>query len=168
MIELTQRQLKELLTYNPISGLFRWNEKGSGRKLDRLAGGLSNGYLSILIDLKPYYAHRLAWLYMTGNWPKNQIDHKDHDKTNNSFSNLRDVKPQQNSKNMVRNKNNKSGATGISWHKPTSKWRVEIHVDGKSNHLGLFDNPLDALAARRSAENKYNFYNNHGDQVIKP
>lgn len=100
---LTQEYLKSILEYNLETGKFIWLVKTSNRvKIGMYAGTLrNNGYLKININGQLYYAHRLAWLYMTGKWPENHIDHKDGIKDNNKWENLREATYSQNNKNRA-------------------------------------------------------------------
>jgi hypothetical protein len=159
MISLTQERLKELLHYDPETGVFTWigtkarricngDEAGSIRKPN--SSGLA--YRLININYNPEYAHRLAWLYMTGNIPEDQIDHKDGDGTNNRWANLRPCSDGQNKRNTRKPKTNKSGFKGVAFHSQRQKWRAYISINGRQIHLGLFDTPSEAYAARcRSA-----------------
>lgn len=91
-----------------------------------------------------------------------EIDHLDHDPSNNRLNNFRLVLGKENAKNRPKNKNNTSGYTGISWGKGRGKWSVTIMVNYKTIHLGRFDNLEDAIKARQEAEIKYGFHPNHG------
>ena len=165
--ELTQARLKSLLSYNPETGDFTWLVGGRRRRLGEIAGGprcvgSEKFYVVIGIDGKLYYAHRLAWLYIYDAWPKNGIDHVDQNSLNNRLSNLRDVTHSENHKNQKMSKNNSSGVMGVHFDNKSQKWRAQIHVNGKSIHLGLFELKADAIAARRNAEVKYGYHPNHG------
>ena len=153
MEELTQAELKEKLEYNPETGIFTWLINKKIGYLDK------DGYLIITIKCKHYRAHRLAWLYMTGSWPVNQIDHIDRNRINNIFENLRDVTNTQNHWNEGYSKNNTSGYKGVYWYKPYKKWKAQISVNGKHIHLGYFDIPEEAAKAYREAKEKYHKIN---------
>lgn len=144
---LTQSKLKSQLHYDPETGVFTRASVpfGSHAKVGDVAGSLHHtGYIRIYVFGKCYAAHRLAWLYMTGKWPKNLIDHKDMNRTNNAFTNLRDCTKSQNLMNTKKSKANKSGHKGVSWHKATKKWMTAITVQGKSIYLGVFNSAEDA------------------------
>lgn len=100
---------------------------------------------------RKYEVHRLIWLYMIGEWPKDQVDHRDTDKTNNRWSNLREATVAQNSHNVSKRSRNKSGYKGVSKHTQTGRWEAKIAVSGKHKYLGLFANKEDAVAAYAAA-----------------
>lgn len=150
---LTQERLKELLDYNPETGVFVWRVSKGTRKAGRVAGAVNiTGYVDIAIDGKKHRAHRLAWLYTYGCWPNKDIDHINRIRTDNRIENLRDT--DKNEWNRDKQVNNTSGYTGVSWHKWTKKWIAKIKVYGKNTHLGLFDTPEAANAAYMAAKEK--------------
>ena len=100
---------------------------------------------------KRYSAHRLAWLYMTGDWPPDEVDHKNRVRTDNRWDNLRLADTFTNKRNTSAYRNNKSGFKGVSWHVCSRKWRSRIRVDGKEKNLGLYDTPEQANAAYERA-----------------
>lgn len=161
---LTQSRLKELLHYDPLTGLFtRLIATSSSIKVGDIAGNKNDkGYIRISVDNISYKAHRLAWLYMTGEFPENEIDHEDHIRSNNRWHNLSHVTTQENRKNISLRSNNTSGVTGVNWSKASKKWCAEINVDKVKKYLGLFLNKQDAIKARKAAEIEYCFHKNHG------
>jgi len=168
MQELTQEHLKELLTYDPDTGIFVWKTRGikdfDAQWAGKIAGSInkSGGYIEIKIENKSYLAHRLVFLYMTGKQPKIEADHINHNKTNNIWLNLREVTTQENHRNMGLIATNTSGFNGVTWHKPLGKWAARIKIDGILKHLGYFENKPDAISSRKAADRKYNFHKNHG------
>lgn len=154
---LTQARLKELLAYDPDTGIFRWLKTGPGRRLDLVAGYESNGYIQITIDSKHYYVHRLAWLFTHGYMPENDIDHIDRDKANNRLDNLREVSQTCNNRNTGNPRDNTSGVKGVYWHRQRNKWRAQICINGKKKHLGYYENFDDAVRARHKAEKAVNW-----------
>ena len=155
--ELTAEHLRAALNYDSDTGIFTWkvNASGSARAGD-VAGKLdSSGYSQIGLFRRIHLAHRLAWFYVYGVWPKEQIDHINRIKTDNRISNLRVVSQVENLQNKGKYSNNASGHSGVSWHKPTSKWLAELRRDGKRMYLGVFPLLEDAIAARKDAELKY-------------
>jgi HNH endonuclease len=142
---LTQAQLKELLTYDPDTGIFKWKDTGRGRSWDRVAGYKEggNGRIRIRIGTRNYLAHRLAWLYVYGEWPKNIIDHRDLDPSNNRIKNIRDATISQNGANSK--PRGKSGVKGIRKH--GNKWMAKINHGGRGHYLGLFKTIEEATEA---------------------
>ena len=141
---LTQDRLKELLNYNPETGVFT-------KKSGKIAGTVRpDGYQKITIDWKQYYSHRLAWLYMTGELSKD-VDHIDRNPSNNRFNNLRSVTKSQNQHNRVKQCNNTSGYKGVIYFKRTGRWRANIWVNDANHYLGYFDTPEEASAAYQNA-----------------
>ena len=130
------------LNYDPLTGVFVWkNHKRRPDLVGHRAGSpTSTGYWAIAIFNQKRLAHRLAWLWMTGEWPINHIDHIDGNKQNNSFANLREVSRFGNLQNMrLPTKANKSGFLGVSAHQ--GKWRVQIMAHGKLIRESGFDTP---------------------------
>lgn len=149
-MELTQQRLKELVTYNPQTGLFIRNKNG------KVIGNVHHtGYIRFMLDKKEYLAHRLAWLYMYGVIPKNQIDHKNNDRSDNRIDNLREVTHSENQQNRLINENNTSGVTGVYFSKRSNRWYAQISIDGKNIHLGQFGEYYEAVNARKNAEILY-------------
>jgi len=158
--KLTQARLKELLHYDPDTGVFTWRETGPGRKNGLIAGCLRvDGYWFIAIDQQRYLAHRLAWFYVHGYFPENDTDHINRIRTDNRISNLREASRQCNSRNSGLLSTNTSGIKGVCWNKNYSKWQANITDSGKQIYLGCYDTIVDAAKARWSAEVKYNFPN---------
>jgi hypothetical protein len=148
---ITQSRLKELLNYNSDTGVFTWIKRSGS-----VAGGLDKcGYIHIRVDYNLYFAHRLAWLYVYGLFPEDQIDHINRVKDDNRFTNLRPATKSQNQMNTPRRSDNKSGHKGVCWSKTAKKWNSGIRVDGKRKHLGSFNDKSDAILAYNSAADKY-------------
>lgn len=156
---LSVSRLRELLDYEPETGMFKWRQTRCGRAMaGNKAGNLRKDakrdalyYINIKIDDKTYLAHRLAWLHVYGVWPSCHIDHIDGDGTNNRFANLRAATQSENGRNTGRSKANSSGFKGVSWHKKTKKWTARIMVHGRSKSLGYFSTPEAAHNAYRAA-----------------
>lgn len=152
---LTQERLRELLDYDPLTGVFRWRVTRNGRsRAGSLAGRPHNGgYVAITVDRGHYLAHRVAWLYVHGAWPSEWLDHKDLDRANNRIANLREATGRQNAFNRPAPKHNTSGAKGVSWDIKNQKWRAHVTVGRKFKNLGRFSKFEDAVAAHlRGAE----------------
>ena len=145
---LTADRLRAVLDYNPETGVFTWKQRISKKiRVGTIAGNMMrNGYIQLMIDGRNYMAHRLAWLYVYGNWPTNVIDHIDGKPFNNAISNLRDVTQGQNMENQKRARtNNKCGLLGVCRGK--KGWRATIQSRGKWIHIGTFETPEQAHAA---------------------
>jgi hypothetical protein len=155
----TQQRLKELFIYDPESGIFtrRIATGRHGRHKAGVKAGTpqSHGYVAMHVDGRRYVAHRLAWVYMYGEWPNTDLDHINNVKNDNRIANLRLVTRKQNMQNVLSHKHNTSGFKGVSWHAPRSKWRAYIFCDYRQIYLGLFDTKEAAAAARAEAEKVY-------------
>jgi hypothetical protein len=161
---LTQDRLKELYRYAPDTGYFyrRKNMQGGG-----MLGQVKNlldkdGYVRITIDGRFYFQHRLAFLYMEGILPPDQVDHINHIRPDNRWSNLRHASAQINARNQTMSKDNTSGAHGVYWRKDILKWTARIVAGGLLLDLGCFQNKANAIAARKAANQKYGYHPNHG------
>lgn len=156
----------ELLSYNPETGDLRWNVSGHKRLKGKVAGHQrkGKGYVIVGADLHHYYAHRIAWLLATGEWPSEFIDHIDGDPTNNRFSNLRAVSSAGNAQNMSLSSRNKSGILGVHFNTHVGRWTAQIRLGAKAVHLGFFDTKEEAAEARKLASERYGFHQNHGRQ----
>jgi hypothetical protein len=153
---LTQTRLKELLHYDPATGIFTWRIAPRHGAIGDVFGlSPSKGYLVGTLDGRMYKTHRLAWLYMHGQWPLHQIDHVNHIRTDNRIANLRDVTCAQNHQNRARKTRSASGNLGVTWHKRDARWQAHIERDGIAHYLGSFIKLDDAIAARFSAEQRY-------------
>jgi hypothetical protein len=132
-------------SYDPETGVFRWLRGGGhGKRIGGVAGSArSMRYRRIMVACHTYAAHRLAWLYVYGAWPKGQLDHVNCIKDDNRISNLRECSPTQNRANSHGVADHLKGA----FRTPYGKWKVEIGVKGKNRYLGTFDNPEDAALA---------------------
>lgn len=137
---LSQQKLKEVLSYDMLTGEFRWLISPSNNvPIGSVAGNHhSTGYIRIMVFGKVFAAHRLAWLYQTGSLPKNFVDHKNRIKSDNRFSNLRLATKVQNHRNIDLYKSSTSGFKGVSYVKATGKWRSYAYVNYKQIHLGSF------------------------------
>lgn len=152
---LTQDRLKELLDYDKETGAFtRRVTRGWRATAGSTAGTIKNGYVLIRIDGVKYSAHRLAFLYITGEFPPKHIDHKNGDRSDNRFTNLRHASRSLNNRNV--RAYGTSGIRGVHWNRASNKWHAQIKIDGKSRHIGSFTTEKEAAAARHNAEIAYN------------
>lgn len=153
---LTQERLKELLHYDPDTGVFTWlNPTRKNMGIGDIAGTVGTwGYRSIGVDKVTYYAHRLVWLYVYGYFPEHDVDHIDRIRDHNQVKNLREATRQCNLRNTMLCGNNTSGVTGVSYNKHASKWIASIKVNYKYSYLGVYQEFDDAVMARLSAEQR--------------
>lgn len=155
--DLTATRLREILHYEPDTGVFtRRVHFGKRFRAGSVAGFVmqSTGYAAISIDYTHHLAHRLAWLYMTGAWPANQIDHIDRCRTNNRWENLRPATNKQNCENTGRALGS-SGTRGVYFWEAKKKWVARIHHEGRTISLGHHETLELAIAARKAAELRY-------------
>ena len=151
---ITQDELKAVVSYDEMTGLFRWLHAKSGRgmKKPRLAGHIAgsvnkhSGYVVIYIGSKAYFAHRLAWLYVFGKWPDNYIDHINEKRSDNRINNLRDVPSGTNLLNR-----SKEGI-GVRRRKDRNTWVAYIGVADRDLTIGTFPTREEAVAARYGAK----------------
>jgi len=148
---LTAERLRQLLDYDPATGIFVWKvTRGSGRRGS--VAGYVKEYVEIRVDGVLHLAHRLAWLHVHGKWPADQVDHRNGIKTANWIDNLREATNAQNQENAKRRRTNTSGFTGVHWDKRERKWLARIRAGGKRIPIGHFANIEDAAAARAEAK----------------
>lgn len=159
---ITQKELKILFVYDESLGVLKRRVTRGSAKKGSIAGCMNHGYRDILINKRTYKAHRLIWLYVYGVWPKHEIDHINHIKTDNRVCNLREATRTQNNKNASRRKDNTTGVTGVGFFKRGDTWRARIHINGELTHLGYFFDKFEAICTRKSAENRYGYHINHG------
>jgi hypothetical protein len=148
---LDAKTLREVLNYDPETGVFAWNIQRRGMKAGKTPGCINtSGYRVIRFDGVLYFAHRLAWLYVYGEWPSSgHVDHINHLRADNRIANLRDVAVADNIRNRKgANKNSSTGSLGVGRH--GDKWRARVMVNRKNVHLGTFD----SLEAASRAANK--------------
>lgn len=167
---LTQERLKQVLLYNWKTGVFIRRTSPNNRcKIGDVVGTEHKNqcgkiYLRVSIDSKPYLLHRLAFLYMTGKFPPNQVDHQNGAGTCNAFLNLRYATNRQNGVNQKLHNSNTSGVAGVYGF--AYNWRAQIYTNGSKIDLGCHEDFFEAVCERKSAELKYKYHNNHGQ--IRP
>ena len=151
---VTVERVRELLDYDPETGEFRWRQSLGSRKAGDIAGYRKPGeYSRIQIDGKMLLLHRVAWLYVHGVWPKDQIDHINLEKSDNRLVNLREATRALNSANTRKPSTNSSGHKGVRLKR--GRWNAQIKVSGKFLFLGSFADPIAAQQAYKSAAEKY-------------
>lgn len=150
--KVSYERLREVLEYEPSTGIFKWRVDRIRVRPGDIAGKRKKGgYVEICIDGKGYQAHRLAYLYMTGEHPVFFVDHINLDRYDNRWINLRAATNSQNQMNTPKKSNNTSGFKGVSWHRSEKRWRADIRIDGQKVFLGYFDSPEDGHLAYVSA-----------------
>ena len=161
---LTQKELKALVEYDQDTGVFIWKPREHNSKFTSVFAGkvagriANNGYADICIHYKRFGAHRLAWLYVTGQWPV-EIDHINGDRADNRFENLRNCTHIENCQNYGVRASNKSGFTGASLHRKSGLWRASIRANGRVKHLGVHKTPQEAHEAYLAAKRKFHSFN---------
>ena len=155
MSGLTQERLKEILEYDEKTGLFRWIQppENHPRLKGYVAGGCATGYVLIKIDGKKRKAHRLAWLYVNGEWPPGDIDHINGCPMDNRMTNLRVATNPQNqaNKRTVRGRELPKGVRKL----PSGKYQARVSVNGEIKSLGSFKSIDEASAAYLCAARSY-------------
>jgi len=168
---ITQSQLKDLLEYDPLTGIFKHHRTGKGIRSSRLAGYTkkSSGYNYIKIDYKPYLSHRLAWIYVHGVFPTRFISHINDNKSDNRIANLRETNEYQiHQRELRKRKDGASTYRGVirayaATEKTKKPWIANIKSGGKAYNLGVFATEIEAHAAYCAAADKYHKeFANHG------
>lgn len=152
---LTAERVRELLDYDPNTGIFKWRRLTRYHtRGDKTGTRDKDGRLRINVDRHRCISNRLAWLYMTGEWPTGFVDHRDNDPTNDRWDNLRLASAIENGRNRGKTKRNKTGFKGVSIHRRTGKFVAHINLGRRDKNLGYFDSAEEAHAAycRAAAE----------------
>ena len=150
---LTHADLLKVLSYDPDTGQFTW-ETPTARCIKpgmRAGYETGKGYVSLRLFGRDYRAHNLAWFYVTGEWPVEELDHINGKPGDNRIANLRQCRRKDNCRNITTPSHNTSGATGVSWNKRLEKWCAYIATDGVLKHLGCFSDKDLAIEVRRDA-----------------
>jgi hypothetical protein len=143
---ITQEELKEILDYNPDTGIFtnRVTRNSRAVKGTNLNPTNEGNYGSVHINKQKYLQHRLAWFYVYGKWPKEQLDHINRIKSDNRISNLRECSPRENSYN-TKGQNKTSKYKGVSLD--NNKWKAQIRINGIKTTIGRFNTEIEAAKA---------------------
>ena len=146
---ITQDQIKECLSYDPETGIFTWLKSTNNRvRIGQRAGFIrSDGYRRIMVNRKRYFAHRITFLFMTGSFPSDEIDHVNGRRDDNRWANLREANRYQNMRNSGKPVTNTSGFKGVVWNKGAKKWLAQIGHMNRKIHLGLFETAESAHKA---------------------
>lgn len=144
----TKEHLEQRVSYDPSTGDIRWLvSTGRRSRVGSIVGSShSNGYIEMCVDGHRLFAHQAAWVIMTGEWPTFQIDHINGNRKDNRWENLRAAVQKQNSANMRKRSNNKSGYKGVAKIRDGA-WGAYIHVNGKTKYLGTYSCPRVAHGA---------------------
>lgn len=144
----TQEYVKSILDYDPETGLFTWKARVAAciHIGDPAGHKRSDGYIVIKIKHKAMKAHRLAWLYIYGEYPKHDTDHINGIKDDNRIANLRDISHRQNGCNRQKNRNGGLPGVGLCRNSQT-RWYARAQINGYNKHLGLFCTREEAYAA---------------------
>lgn len=164
VIGISQESLKAVVHYNSETGVFTRLTTSNQHAVGEVAGGpAANGYWRICILGKRTVAHRLAWLYVYGVWPNEELDHKNRKRLDNRIDNLREATNCQNKQNSIVHKNNVSGQKGVS--KRGDLWRARISNAGIQHYLGLYDTIEAARTAYCAAAREYHTHNPEGNLI---
>lgn len=155
-----QRDVNSEWSQQRVAAVLKFNKCHAGNFADGVRD--SYGYRIVSLNNIKLKAHHVVWAIHFGRDPEFNIDHIDGNPANNKIENLRDVDHKTNCMNKAIQSNNKSGATGVRWHKKSSKWCASIKKDGVSTHIGLFAKIEDAIMARKKYEINLGFHKNHG------
>ena len=149
---LTAERVRELLDYDPETGVFTWKVSRGRAPKGAMAGKNDpRGYLMIRVDRRGCWAHRLAYLYMTGAMPAADVDHINRDKSDNRWANLRAASRSDNLANASQRPGSASGYRGVTWDRNGNCWSVRIFARGKRVHVGQFRDKVDAAKAHARA-----------------
>ena len=159
---MNQDVLKEYLEYNPETGIFKWIKFSGNSAVGNKAGWDCHGYIYINLLNRAYPAHILAFLYMEGKLPIDEVDHINHIKNDNRWINLRVVTHAENGKNQKLRIDNTSGMPGVTWRNDIKKWRARIKDGIDRVHLGNFNYYIIACAVKKEAEIILGYHENHG------
>ena len=146
--------------FSPERCALSWNAKYAGKEAFTCIA--NNGYFVGRIRGRNYLAHRVIWAIVHGEWPEDQIDHINGDRTDNRVSNLRPADTTANAMNMGLRSDNQTGCAGVGWLPKQKKWRARIKVDGREKYLGHFDTFEEAKAARLRANKRHGYSARHG------
>lgn len=153
--ELTVEEVRRRVRYDPATGILTWTGEGvppnvASRIRGKTAGTLhSTGHIRVVIDGSFYYAHRIAWAIMTGEWPIMRIDHEDTNPANNRWRNLREATNEENGRNQRLRKSNALGAKGVYFDGRRQRFVARIKVRYRFVYLGSFATAEEARRAYR-------------------
>ena len=165
---INQEKLTAVLHYSSETGAFVWRHTVSPTARKGSIAGSKNqcGYRQIKIDGTTYSASHLAWLYVYGAWPPDELDHIDRDRGNNRIANLRLASHKQNMENTGLRTNNSSGVTGVSFDRQSGKWKAQIQHFSKKICLGFYQSIDDASVAYTTAKKALCTHYVSSDEVL--
>lgn len=152
---LSHKRLKQFISYCPETGGFKRLDGYKVKKGCRAGGLDALGYLKIKLDGFTYLGHRLAWFYMHGKWPADEIDHINNNPSDNRLVNLREATPSQNKANRMLPRHNTSGCKGVSYYTADDIWVVRFLAGGKNIYIGRFKEKEEAIQAYKDSIHKY-------------
>jgi hypothetical protein len=161
-------ELKSFAYYNPDTGVFTATRqrRANSPKVGAIIGTVNNrGYLLLQVNGSTYGLHVLAWLLMTGDFPKHEVDHINGNKQDNRWSNLRDIPHHINTRNRPMQSNNTSGYTGVTWDSVRAMWRAQVCCFGKGINISSHFSIEEAVVARDAwiaAHPEFGFSLEHG------
>ena len=156
---ITQSELKDLVYYEPDTGNFIAKKPRGKLKIGNILGNKNHdGYMRIKINYTHYSSHRLAWLYVYGKFPDNEIDHINRIKNDNRLINLREASTSQNGINKSLTKRNTSNFKGVTFNKKANKWQAQATLNKKTYYLGIYQTKEEAYKAYVDFAKK-----NHGE-----
>jgi hypothetical protein len=157
--------LRELLAYDTETGVFTWRAARGGKLPGDVAGSVCRArgkdYIRIRLDDELIMAHRLAWFYVHGVWPEEELDHDDGDGCNNRLPNLKPANRLQNNKNASLRRDNQTGVPNVIKAR-NGRFEARVRHLGVIEYLGTFDTVEEATAVKKAAEKRCNFHPNHG------
>jgi hypothetical protein len=161
---ITIEDLRAVLNYDPDTGVFTWRDGVRWCRAGSRAGYVCRtyGYHMLKVNQRKCRAHHLAWLYVHGRWPSDEIDHINGDRADNRIANLREANRTQNLYNTVCKSNSRSGLKGAFYDSSRGAWFSSIRLNGKRVHLGMFDSAESAHAAYCEVAN-----NAHGSYFVR-
>ena len=161
---LTVELLRQTVNFNPETGVFIWlKPRNTGRVKPGMKMGSMNhkGYMRCVLFGRSYLQHRLAWFYVHGEWPVDQLDHINGIKHDNRLSNLRPANSAENQQNRAIAKNNAHGFAGATFNKRKGRWQAHIGHQKVRKHLGYYDTPQAAHAAYLAAKSVLHTFSPH-------
>ncbi len=169
--------LHECLEYDASTGAMSWRERPvwhfknaqamrcwNGRYAGPITSVCNDGYIRVQVHNRPYRCHRIAWAFTYGDWPEWHIDHINGIRNDNRIENLREVTIGENSLNKKVYRHSSTGISGVNWDEKLGKWRAHITLKNQRHYLGLFTDVNAAADARKAAEKRLGFHDNHGRQ----